>query len=218
MTFETHYDKTLKHAYCNGLKFTRDEKSGYFLCASIIGGKRPRLHRYIYESARGKIPSGMHVHHIDGDKNNNALSNLSILGGGEHSSLHGKEPQRAAESRKHIKSAIIAAPTWHKSNMGRRWHKEHYDKIGWKLHERVEKICVFCSKPFWGTKGNSSKFCSNACKSAYRRKEGVDNEKRTCAVCGAGFEADKYSKTKTCSRKCSARLCQNYRNSQATAT
>lgn len=50
----------------------------------------------------------------------------------------------------------------------------------------------------------TDKFCSNNCKSAYRRKSGVDNEERICKICGEIFITNKYSKAKVCSKKCSA--------------
>ena len=52
-------------------------------------------------------------------------------------------------------------------------------------------VCTNCGKEFVGQPGKD-RFCSNACKSAYRRKSGVDNVTRSCAFCGGPFIVNKY--------------------------
>lgn len=69
----------------------------FFLCTNgyyhtAYFGKTNRLHRVIMEQHLGrKLKSKEHVHHIDGNKLNNALSNLTILSHSEHMKLHGHE-------------------------------------------------------------------------------------------------------------------------------
>ncbi len=46
------------------------------------------VHRRVIEKATGMIPRGYEVHHIDGDKLNNRLSNLAILSRSAHRALH----------------------------------------------------------------------------------------------------------------------------------
>jgi hypothetical protein len=41
--------------------------------------KKLSLHRVVYELARGAIPAGLQIDHIDGDKTNNFLSNLRVV-------------------------------------------------------------------------------------------------------------------------------------------
>ena len=61
------------------------------------------LHRVVYEAAHGAIPDGMQINHIDGDKTNNALSNLELVTQAEnarHASItglmqHGERNHRA---------------------------------------------------------------------------------------------------------------------------
>ena len=46
-----------------------------------------------------KIPKGMVLHHIDGDKLNNNISNLQLMTNSEHIKLHDKERQRDDSGR-----------------------------------------------------------------------------------------------------------------------
>ena len=56
-----------KYQYFNGLKFTRDDKTGYYLNSTI----EKRMHRYVWEFYNGPIPKGYDIHHKDEDKANN---------------------------------------------------------------------------------------------------------------------------------------------------
>lgn len=62
---------------------------GYF-----CSGNGKILHREIWSSAHGSIPDGWVVHHVDGNKGNNALSNLRAEPWGKHTSDHNKESRR----------------------------------------------------------------------------------------------------------------------------
>lgn len=59
--------------------------TGYYGCTS---GSRGLLHRHIWEEAHGAIPDGWDVHHKNGDKVDNRLSNLEGLPKEEHSRQH----------------------------------------------------------------------------------------------------------------------------------
>lgn len=51
---------------------------------------RDRSYRKIYEDFHNiKIPKGWHIHHIDGDRNNNDISNLEMLKPDDHAKKHG---------------------------------------------------------------------------------------------------------------------------------
>lgn len=52
-----------------------------------------REHRHIWEAANGPIPAGYAIHHIDGHRDNNALSNLLCLSSGGHAILHHTRPE-----------------------------------------------------------------------------------------------------------------------------
>lgn len=62
-------------------------KDGYYQISSGVNqGKL--LHRLIYEENFGPIPEGFHIHHLDNDKNNNALENLVLISKSNHHKLH----------------------------------------------------------------------------------------------------------------------------------
>lgn len=185
-----------KYIEYDGFRFCRDEKTGYYLNSTI----RKRLHRYVWEKEIGAIPKGYHVHHINGDKSDNRIENLSIMTASGHERLHGQEIARKERLRENIKKAAPFAAQWHGSQAGRKWHSDH--ATGRKA-QREGKTCQYCGKLFQGTK--TQKYCSNACKSAARRAAGTDLEKRTCEQCGAQFMAVKYKSQKYCSSECKAK-------------
>lgn len=193
-----------KFVYLDGLKFTRDDKTGYYLNART----HKRLHRYVWEKFNGEIPEGFEIHHIDGDKDNNDISNLIIMEKRWHARLHSLNKANTMYDRiidNLNNNARPAACEWHGSEKGRRWHKEHYEIMKEKLHKEKNFVCDFCGKEFSAVDNGATRFCSNKCKSAYRRRSGVDNETRKCECCGKEFEVNKYSKQRFCSRSCSGR-------------
>lgn len=202
-------DRTI--AFCDGLKFRRDAKTGYFLCSKpTFEGKRERLHVYVWRRSNGAIPEGWHVHHKDGDKYHNDLENLMCIDGSSHLSHHQKE--RAENDRERIlenlrKNAIPAASAWHKSEAGREWHRNHWgESLGAKKLETFE--CQFCGKTFTSYQ-TRSRFCSNNCRAYSRKESGVDDENRKCVICGKEFICNKYIKKQTCSSECSLKLQKN---------
>ena len=211
------YSENKKYAFFDGLRFCRDEKTGYYLNSTI----RKRLHRYVFEKMHGEIPKGYHVHHADHNKENNEPDNLMLLTGSQHEKLHGlemTEEERAWCRNNIIENAVPAAKEWHNTSEGSEWHKKHYESMKDALHARETKQCKQCGKTFNGTIKKTNVFCSNACRAAWRRKTGVDDEERICLVCGRPFKVNRYSKTKCCSGGCANRLRHANRSHQETAT
>lgn len=76
----------------NGFKFHRypdakcESDRRYFKGWAEIDGewKKITLHRYIWLVERGEIPKGYHVHHIDGNVDNNTISNLALMLAHDH--------------------------------------------------------------------------------------------------------------------------------------
>lgn len=50
--------------------------------------KAKKMHRVVWEQHNGTIPAGHHIHHVDGNKTNNDISNLELISASKHSSLH----------------------------------------------------------------------------------------------------------------------------------
>lgn len=182
-----------KYIEYDGLKFCRDDKTGYYLNSTI----RKRLHRYVWEKEVGTIPKGFHVHHLNGNKADNRIENLAIMTASGHERMHGQEIERKAKVRENLKKAVLAAPAWHHSEAGKAWHSQ---QAKGRKPPRIEKTCDVCGNPFMGTK--IQRFCSNACKAKYRRDSGLDNVERICEQCGKPFMASRLESQKYCSREC----------------
>ena len=113
------------------------------------------------------------------------------------------EKEREWRRNNIIENAVPAAIEWHGTEEGLEWHKEHYEDVKHLLHKRRLIVCDQCGKEYMGEKG---RFCSNSCKSKWRRESGIDDEIRKCIVCDEEFSVNKYSDTVTCSRSCGRTL------------
>lgn len=192
--------KVEKYIYFNNIKFTRDNKTGYYLNSTI----RKRLHRYVWEFYNGDIEKGFDIHHIDGNKSNNDISNLAKLPRSKHAEYHGniQTDELINKKRVNMKEKVLpAAIEWHRSEEGRKWHSKHSLEISKNLKEKEYK-CSYCGETFYKKPYGTNKFCSNKCKSAYRRKMGFDNIEKICDKCGGVFIDDKYNKRRFCSKEC----------------
>lgn len=87
------------------------------------------LHRQIYIDNFGCIDPGMVIHHIDGNTFNNDPKNLECISASQHMHDHASEPMRIEKSRKNIKAAALLAKKWHASQEGRKWHREHAQRL-----------------------------------------------------------------------------------------
>lgn len=191
--------KLKEYQVFNGEYFSLEKKSGYWQNTRT----RERMHRYVWKYYYGEIPKGFEIHHIDGDKSNNDITNLCMLTHKAHMLVHTqtRTPERLKEMQDSCDKIRPLASAWHGSKEGKEWHKEHYEKMKNKLYVERDFTCLNCGKHFTSTKVGS-KFCCNACKSKYRRKMGLDNVTRLCAFCGKSFIVNKYDKTKYCCKEC----------------
>lgn len=198
----------MKRIYYDGLRFTRDDRSGYYVNAKT--GRR--LHRYIYEEEHGALTPDIAVHHVDHDKSNNSIGNLQAMTHSEHMTHHGAtmSDERRQAMRDNLTNVVRPfASEWHGSPEGRAWHKKHYEQTKDMLHAKETFKCRHCGKMYETSRKG---FCTNACKSAWRRKQGFDDVTRFCVYCGKSFIVNKYKKTKTCSRACANRYVWQLKN------
>lgn len=194
----------MKSVKLDGMSFY-DNGNGYF----YNSWRRMYLHRYIWEKENGPIPQGYDVHHIDHDKNNNSINNLTILTRKEHLYLHEESlsEEQKEKRRKHMLTTVHeAAKEWHKSEKGKEWHKNHYNNCKYKLQVIKQFKCQCCDDIFEAIDNGANKFCSNKCKSKYRRLKGLDLIDKHCEYCGTLFKTNKHKKSKCCSRSCANRL------------
>lgn len=210
------YSENGRIAYFGGYKFRRDMKTGYYLSSRATDiGRRERLHCYVWRYFNGEIPTGYHIHHKDENKSHNDIENLDCIPYSEHLSHHSKQNVKKGYEKwvENLKNnAVPKAKEWHKSEIGKAWHKEHYEKMKSKLRIVTEKTCEYCGKTYTTAGNGLNKYCSNNCKSAARRASGIDDEQRKCVICGEIFTCNKYSKTTTCSRECRNTICWDKRH------
>ena len=80
-----------KHVKIHGFKPSNKPPKKY-KHITVPDGRRLRIHRWVMEQQLGRpLTSAEHVHHIDGNTNNNDPANLIILTNGEHAKLHIEE-------------------------------------------------------------------------------------------------------------------------------
>lgn len=192
-----------KAQYFNNIKFIQQGENGYYKNQRL----QVSMHRYVWEYYNGKIPDDCEIHHIDGNKDNNDISNLQCVTVGEHREIHNRllTDEQREWKRNNMNTVVHAkAIEWHKSEEGRQWHSKHAKKCAenWKP---VNNICIQCGKEFV-SKPKSKKFCSGACSQKYRRDNGLNNIKAICMICGKEFITDKYRPRKTCGKTCGNKL------------
>jgi hypothetical protein len=75
-----------------------------------------RIYKKIYESYHNiKIPKGMHIHHIDGNRHNHDIINLLLCTPEEHQLIHKKQGDPVAHKGKFIQNAAAAGKIGGKS-------------------------------------------------------------------------------------------------------
>lgn len=191
-----------EHQIHCGKKFYQDKKTGYWISTDY---PRIRAHAWVWITHHGEPPPhGYHIHHVDGDKSNNKIDNLQILTQSDHSRMHSKEyfsdPENLKKALVHLGNIRDRTKEWHASPEGIEWHRQHGIKV-WEERELIEITCKQCNEKAH-TKIYDQVFCSNKCKSAWRRGAGFDNIEKTCERCNSTFIDSKYSKQKYCGMDC----------------
>lgn len=171
----------------------------YYFCGRYFQRNGRRLHVEVWTVANGRTPRpGFDIHHLDENRSNNADWNLEEKLKGRHIGEH-----HLGKPKIISQNAIAASRIWHKSEDGKKWHRDHYSNCKDSLHGKKSFECRQCGKLFNATRAG---FCSQTCKSAYRRDHRLDDEFRPCVICSAGFWTNRYGKTGTCSAICKIEL------------
>ena len=160
----------------NGEIFVRNPKSRYYFRRETTNSGRKnakQLHRVVWEFYNGEIPTKHHVHHIDGNIDNNDISNLDCIPAHEHLQMHSKALNKDQEycenRRKQLYSARERAAKWHSSKAGKEWHRKHAaESIGKVLENRIEKQCEFCGGTIKAMPWQ--RYCSQSCCEKARRR------------------------------------------------
>jgi hypothetical protein len=178
----------------------------YLQSREEINGER-LLHRQVWVQHHGPIPKGHHIHHKDGDWQNNDISNLECVEKSEHHRQHMAERWMDAAYRektvKELEQAQEAAKAWHSTEEGLQFHSE-IGRLSWKNRHPVKLKCEVCGTDYEAKRTEVAKYCSRACRmSVFYRASFTDTRK--CEHCGKEFAASRHRTTRFCSRTCSAR-------------
>ena len=166
------------------------------------------LHRDIWESVNGPIPPAFHVHHLDGDAENNDPSNLECLPESDHYAEHFEQKSIRGKiwaENGHLARIREIAKEWHQSPEGRAWHSEHSKRNATKWITRTY-ACKQCGKEYQSRAIQKDRlsYCSRVCKAVARIRSGIDDVDRACLRCGKVFRVYKHMKKRTCSISCGA--------------
>ncbi len=161
-------------------------------------GRKP-CHRIIWEEDVGPIPEGHDIHHKDGNKFNNLLSNLECLSKADHMRLHAIEGREKRSACMKKNSANVHA--WLKTEKGKKFLSDKAKKQ-FEMRPEKEFTCEVCSEVFKSKHTRHVKYCSDNCVMKARRLRKADMEERVCVMCSNPFTINKYQLTKTCSFPC----------------
>lgn len=189
----------IEYTEYNGKRYHRYPESKRKSDARYYRRGKNYLHRVVWETHNGPIPKGHQIHHINGDFGDNRIENLECLTPVAHVACH---PADMTEQRQaHLASIRPQAAAWHASDEGREWHRQHGRDV-WADKKPKAYQCQHCGCEYETRTVSRHRFCSNNCKSAWRRAAGLDNITVTCATCAKEYVKSKYSKSRTCGPKC----------------
>ena len=79
------YNENKTRATFNGRLYYLRESQGYYYSPRKDRSGLDMLHRMVFIHYNGEIPKGYCIHHKDGNKGNNDISNLECVRRSEHS-------------------------------------------------------------------------------------------------------------------------------------
>src|ERR1039458_703822 len=149
-------------------------KHGYYIAWDADTKRLVYLHRRIWETHRGPIPEGFHIHHIDCDKQNNQITNFEPMHGVLHAAHHGIEFGLRQRSLGHKSVCCAQCGTEFVVTKlpSRKKFCSHACALADRRSTRISKarphpicVCVICSTTFSALR-RDAKFCSRKCSAA----------------------------------------------------
>jgi len=132
-----------------------------------------RLHVVIWEDHNNcSVPKGYHIHHKNGNYDDNTIENLTCVPIGEHIriTLKNLTPEQKEKNIQHLAAIRPLTKKWHGSKEGHDWHKNHALQ---RKPLAIKKNCEVCGKEFIDKSGHG-RFCHQNCKAtALRRRRGI---------------------------------------------
>lgn len=161
------------------------------------------IHRAVYTYYYGDIPPEHDIHHIDGNKANNDISNLLLVTRSEHQKLHKPKGNAAVVyNTPHTFVCNQCGKTFSTTNTRQNTFcsKECRDLA---THRYEYRHCVICGKRFRVRSDAKTQTCSFDCSNKMWRSKLVLKEK-ICAQCGNKFLTNNDRKI-YCSHSCALR-------------
>lgn len=188
-----------------GRNFYRYEGNPYFWTKHWPSrGKSTSLHVFVWTEANGPVPDGFQVHHARPpdlrDFATTDVTQLEIMSRHAHARLHAFERQEAGTLRVGFTDEDRArAATWHASPEGLEHHAAN-GKALWEARPYRPVKCRRCEATFQTRVLRPEPgFCAPACRSAWRREQGLDDVDAACQRCGAAFRTNRFRPHKKCS-------------------
>ena len=190
-----------KYQRFNGVNF-RKRKGGHYFTPMYS------IYRAVWQYYYGEVPPKTIIHHIDENKDNNNIENLTPMFPADHVKYHhGKN----FDNRLNVPFICsVCGKVYRGRFVGQKkfvcpeCRKNSPQKI-------YQKICAWCGKEFTTT-GKKTECCSQSCAGhlTYYRRTGETGElkERVCIVCGKKFYVSRSHKSKgqkdriTCSAEC----------------
>ena len=183
------------HQRFNGIVYGKSTSNNYGHYFKVF-----YLHRAVWTYYFGEIPDGYVVHHIDGNKENNDISNLTIMTNAEHRKLHASDDSITMIAKKKTFKCIVCGKEFEAFNTGNNRYcsekcADRYKRTVLKLETRR---CELCGKEFTVYKYKPKRFCSPQCAGAARKLFVV----KICPICGKEFKERPSDPHIFCSTEC----------------
>lgn len=107
------------------------------------------LHRMVYFDHHGSIPEGFHIHHRDGNKQNNKITNLQAISNSDHHREHHSEGDSMRNQYGECKVKPLEQRISHR-----------------KEQRAIPRQCPICGEMF-AFKRSDAKYCSDKCRNRF---------------------------------------------------